>query len=151
MRRLSGVVLAGVMLLVPAFAPSALAQAAQQKFTLEGDLALWSVAIKPDKTADYEQVLTKLKDALGKAAAPEAKQQLAGWKVMKAKNPLPDGRIIYTHVINPVAGADYNVLQVIYATVTDPTEQKSVYDLYSGAFGGNLGVNFGTIVADFSK
>ena len=81
MRRLSGVLLAGAILLLPALSQNALAarQAAPQKFTLDGDLALWSVSIRPDKTADYEAVLGKVKEALTKSAAPEAKQQLAGW------------------------------------------------------------------------
>jgi len=152
MRRLSGVVLAGALLMVPAFSQSAAVYAqAPQKLTMEGDLALWSVAIRPDKTADYEQILGKVKEALGKSAAPEAKQQLAGWKVLKMSKPMPDGNIIYTHVITPVAGADYNILQVLYATFTDPAEQKSLYDLYRGAFAANLGISSGGIAADLSK
>ena len=151
MRRLSGVLLAGAMLLLPALSTSAQAQQAPQKFTMEGDVALWSVSIRPDKTADYEQILGKVKEALQKSQAPEAKQQLAGWKVIKAPKPMPDGNIIYTHVITPVPGADYNILQVLYATVTDPTEQKSLYDLYRGAFVGNIGLANGAVVADFSK
>src|SRR5688572_29496613 len=116
MRRLSGVLLAGAILLLPALSTNAQAgqAAAPQKFTMEGDLALWSVSIRPDKTADYEQILTKVKDALTKSQAPEAKQQLAGWKVIKATKPMPDGNIIYTHVITPAPGADYNILQVLY-------------------------------------
>jgi len=153
MRRLSGVLLASAILLVPPLWQNALAaqQAAPQKFTLDGDLALWSVSIRPDKTADYEQVLNKVKEALTKSQAPEAKQQLAGWKVMKAAKPMPDGNIIYTHVITPVPGADYNILQVLYATFTDPTEQKNLYDLYRGAFVGNLGISSGSVAVDLSK
>jgi hypothetical protein len=152
MRRLSGVLFAGALLLLPAFAQNALAaQAAPQKFTLEGDLALWSVSVRPDKTADYEQVLGKVKEALQKSQAPEAKQQLAGWKVIKGAKPMPDGNIIYTHVITPVPGADYAVLQVLYAAFPDPAEQKSLYDLYRGAFVGNLGISFGTVAVDLAK
>jgi hypothetical protein len=152
MRRLSGVLLAGAMLLLPAMTQNVLAaQAAPQKFTLDGDLALWSVSIRPDKTADYESVLNKVKETLTKSEAPEAKQQLAGWKVIKASKPMPDGNIVYTHVITPVAGADYNILQVLYGTFKDPTEQKTLYDQYRGAFVGNLGISSGTIAVDLSK
>lgn len=154
MRRLSGFVMAGALLMVPAFSQNSFVQAAQQapqKFTMEGDLALWSVAIRPDKTGDYEKVLAKVKDALNKSEAPEAKRQLAGWKVIKMMKAMPDGNIIYTHVITPVAGADYNILQVLYATFKDPTEQKALYDLYRGAFAANLGANMGTLAADLSK
>ena len=152
MRRLSGVILAGAMLVLPAISTPALAaQAAAQKFTLEGDVALWSVSIRPDKTADYEQVLNKVKEALTKSQAPEAKQQLAGWKVIKSLKPLPDGNIIYTHVITPVPGADYAVMQVLYSAFTDPTEQKTLYDLYRGAFVSNVGLASGTVAVDMSK
>lgn len=151
MRRLSGVLCAAAFLVLSALVSNAQAQAAPQKFTLEGDLALWSVAINPDKTGDYEQVLAKVKEVLMKSEAPEAKQQAAGWRVLRAATPLQNGQIIYTHVITPVAGADYNILQVLYATITDPTEQKTLYDLYRGAFAGNLGVSSGRIVADMSK
>jgi len=154
MRRLSGVILAGAMLLLPALSTNAQAgqqAAAPQKFTMEGDVSLWSVSIRPDKTADYEQVLAKVKEALTKQGTPQAQQQLAGWKVVKAAKPMADGNIVYTHVIQPVPGADYSILQVLYATFTDPTEQKSLYDLYVGAFAGNLGLSSGTLAVDMSK
>jgi len=152
MRRLSGVILAGAILLMPALLHNAGVQAqAPQKLTMDGDLALWSVAIRPDKTADFEKILGKVKEALGKSAAPEAKQQLAGWRVVKMAKPMPDGNIIYTHVINPVPGADYNILQVLYATFTDPVEQKELYELYRGAFAANLGISTGAVAADLSK
>ena len=152
MRRLFGVGLAGAILMLPAFSQHAgvLAQA-PQKLLMEGDVALWSVAIKPDKTADFEKFLGKLKEALTKAGTPEAKAQLAGWKVVKMSKPMPDGNIIYTHVITPVAGADYNILQVLYATFKDPAEQKELYDMYRGAFAANLGISSGSIAADLSK
>ena len=156
MRRLSGMVLAGAMLMLPAFslsghAQEAAAQPAANKTTYNADAVIVMYAVNPGKDADYEQVLAKLRDALNKSTAPEAKQQLAGWKVIKASKPMPDGNVIYTHVISPVAGADYNILQVLYGTFTDPTEQKTLYDLYRGAFVGNLGISSGTVVADLSK
>jgi len=138
--------------MMPAFLPNAGVSAqAPQKFTMDGDLSLWSVAIRPDKTGDYEQVLAKVKEALTKAGTPEAKQQLAGWKVVKMSQAMPDGNVIYTHVITPVPGADYNILQVLYATITDPVQQKELYDLYRGAFAANLSKAGGSVAMDFSK
>jgi hypothetical protein len=152
MRRLFGVGLAGAILTLPAFSQHAgvLAQA-PQKLMMEGDVALWSVAIKPDKTADFEKFLGKLKEALTKAGTPEAKAQLAGWKVVKMSTTMPDGTVVYTHVINPVNGADYNLLQVMYAVFTDPAEQKALYDLYAGSLAKNLGISSGKIAVDLSK
>jgi hypothetical protein len=128
------------------------AQAAPQKTTFTGDIAVMAYAINPDKTADYEKVLAALKDALGKSEAPEAKQQLAGWKVIKNAMPNPDGSIIYIHVISPVVkDADYSIMNNIYAAVKDPAEQKSIFDLYRGAMKQALFVIQGPMVADLTK
>ncbi len=151
MRRLIGVCVAGAILVLPAFVSQATVSAQQQKTTFEGDIALLNHAVRPDKTADYEQFMAKLKEALTKSTAPESKQQLAGWKIMKMPKALPDGNAHYIHVINPVAGADYNFLQVMYTVFTDPTEQKALYDQYRGALAGNLGLQSGTVVLDMSK
>ena len=154
MRRLFGLLLAGAIMLLPALSQShgsAHAQAAPQKLTFQGDIALWSVAIKPDKTADFEQVIAKLKEALAKSERPETKQQAAGWKVMKGVK-LPDGNIIYTHVIHPVVpDVDYTVMALIYEVFKDPAEQLAIFELYKGAFAANLGANVGTIAADLGK
>jgi hypothetical protein len=150
MRRLSGYLLAGAMLVLPALAQPALAQA-PQKFTIDGEVAVLSVSVNAAKTADYEQVLNKLKEVLTKSEAPEAKQQAAGWQIVKALKPMPDGNVIYMHIIKPVAGADYSVLQSIYAVVKDPTEQKALYDLYVGAGAKNLSLVAGTVAVDLGK
>ena len=151
MRRLSGLVFAGAMLILPALSQPAFAQQAPQKFTISGDMAVLMVSVKGDKTADYEQVLGKLKDALMKSEAPEAKQQLAGWKIVKTPMPQPDGTIVYLHIITPVAGADYSVLQNIYQIVKDPTEQKAIYDQYVGTGAKNLSLLTGSVALDMGK
>lgn len=168
MRRVSGLLLAGALLMLPAItnqggvfaqqqAAPAQGQPAQQqsqassKLTFDGDVALWSVAIKADKTADFEQVIAKLKDALQKSDKPEQKQQAAGWKIMRGVKDA-QGNVIYTHIINPVVpGADYSVMEIIYAAFPDPMVRQQMYDLYKGSFAQNLGANVGHIVADLSK
>src|SRR4051812_46391799 len=117
MRRLSGVLLAGALVLLPALSQegTAFAQAAPQKTTFSGDVVLWAFTVNPDKVADYEQVIAKLKDALSKSTRPEAKQQLAGWKVVKNAMPNPDGSIVYVHTISPVVhDADYSITNLVY-------------------------------------
>ena len=154
MRRLSGVMLAGAMLSLPAFSQDhggVHAQQAAQKLTFEGDIAVWSVAIKPDKTADFEQVIAKLKEALAQSERPEAKQQAAGWKVMRGIK-MPDGNIIYSHVIHPVVpNADYTIMALIYEVVKDPAEQLKIFELYRDSFAANLGANMGRVVSDLGK
>jgi hypothetical protein len=155
MRRLSGLFLAGAILMLPAFSQShgtVFAQAAPQKTTFTGDMVLQAFAVNADKTADYEQVVAKLKDALSKIERPEAKQQLAGWKVMKNSTAQPDGSFVYIHVISPVVrDADYSIVNIVYEAFKDPGEQKAFYDLYRGALKGALFVIQGPITSDFSK
>jgi hypothetical protein len=154
MRRLSGLLLAGAIMLLPAFSQGhggVRAQAAPA-LTFEGDTALWSISIKPDKTADFEQIMAKVRDSLLKSEKPERKQQAAGWKVVKGATPMKDGTIVYTHVIHPVVkGADYTIMAILYEGNTDPGEQRKLYDIYREAFGANLGASAGTVVVDLSK
>ena len=144
MRRLSGMVLAGAMLMLPVFSLSGHAQdaaakpAAPNKTTYDADTVIVMYAVNKGKDADYEQVIAKLKEALAKSTAPEAKQQLAGWRVFKSKTDLtPDGPT-YIHIISPVVkGADYNIVQIVYAVSTDD-EKLAFYNLYKGALKGAL-------------
>ena len=155
MRRLSGVLLACAMFLIPAFSHGhgdLFAQSPPPKTTFTGDVAILAYAINPDKTAEYDKVIAALKDALSKSEAPEAKQQLAGWKVIKNAMPNPDGTIVYIHIISPVVkDADYSIMNNIYAGVKDPAQQKSIFDLYRGAMKQALFVIQGPLVADLSK
>jgi hypothetical protein len=146
MRRLSGIVVAGALLVLPAFALNGHAQeapasqgAAPQKTTYDADTVIVMYAVNPGKDADYEQVIAKLKEALGKSTAPEAKQQLAGWKVVKSQKSLTnDTSSTYIHVISPVVkGADYSIVNIVYGVSTDD-EKRAFYDLYKGALKGAL-------------
>ena len=151
MRRLSGVLLAGAVLILPAFSQTAFAQAPPQKTTYTGELVLAAYTVNPGKEADYEKVLATLKDSLMKSPRPEAKQQLAGWKVIKNSAAQPDGSSLWVHVITPVKDADYSITNLVYEVVKDPMEQKTFYDLYRGALQKALFVIQGPIAADFSK
>ena len=95
-------------------------------------------AINPGKEADYEKVIATLRGALAKSTAPEAKQQLASWRVVRSEKPLtPDGTT-YIHIISPVVkGADYSISNIVYAVSTDD-EKRAFYDLYKGALKGAL-------------
>jgi hypothetical protein len=115
-----------------------------------GDVALWTVAIKPDKTADYERVLMRVRDALQNSDDPQRKQQAAGWRVMKMSEALPDANVAYVHVITPVtAGADYTLLKPIYDQF--PSESQEIYQIYRDAFAKNLAVASGSWIIDMSK
>ena len=69
--------------------------------------------IKPDKTADFEAVMAKLKEALQKSADPVRKQQAASWKVFKSVEPV-QGNALYLFVVDPpVKDADYTVSKIL--------------------------------------
>ena len=161
MRRLSGVVLAGAISILPAFSQSVLAQeAAQQpaqqqpavqKLTYEGDAVIIAYNINPGKDADYDQVLTKVRDALQKSPNPQAKQQLAGWKVIKNAQKQPDGSSVYVHIISPVvAGADYSLTNIVYEQASDE-EKRAFYELYRGALMKPLFQIQGPMALDLAK
>lgn len=124
--------------------------ATPQAMMLTGDVALWTMAIKADKTADFEGVMTKLREGLTKSAKPERRQQAAGWRVVKVPTPMPDGTIAYVHVINPVVGgADYTIMQILYDEF--PDERQALYEQYRGAFAKNLSLAQGPIAVDMTK
>ena len=151
MRPLSGFLLAGAVILLASSHPAFAQAAAAQKFTIDGQMAVLMVAVNPAKTAEYEQVLTKLKEVLTMSEMPEARQQAAGWKVIKPLKPQADGTLLYLHLITPVPGADYAILQSIYKAVKDLTEQKALYDTYVGTGAKNVALLTGNVVLDFSK
>ena len=123
---------------------------AKPKLTLAGETALLTVAIRPEKAADFEQVMGKMKAALLTSEDPKRREQAAGWKVMKLEKPLPDGNLAYVHVIRPVVpGVDYAVMQTLYDAF--PDERQALYELYRGAFVQNLSLATGHIVLDMSK
>ena len=67
-------------------------------FVFPGDGGVILNFVKADKTADFEMVLGKVKEALAKSEKPERKQQATGWKVFKASEPGPNGAVIYVFV-----------------------------------------------------
>jgi hypothetical protein len=89
--------------------------------------------VKPDKTGDFEMVLGKLKEALAKSEKPERKEQAAGWKIMKASEPGPNGAVIYVFVISPAAkGAEYSVGNILVEAFG--AEGQTLYKTYSEAY-----------------
>lgn len=157
MRRPSGIFLACALMVLTASLASAQApatqpaQAAPKPYTFSGDLVLWAFTVNPDKTADYEQVIAKLKESLQKITRPEAKEQLAGWRVIKNSEPQGDGSILYVHVINVVKGADYSINNIVYEAFTDFETRQKFYEMYKGAVKSAFFVIQGPVVNDMSK
>jgi hypothetical protein len=132
----SGMAVAGLLLVA---APVAEAQEPAAPgapvLTLDGDVALVTVLIKPDKTADFEFVMGKLKEALAKSEKAERKQQAAGWKVFKSAQAGPNNTAVYVMRIDPVVkGQEYDITRLIAEVF--PVEVQEVFAKYKDAFAG---------------
>jgi pyruvate/2-oxoglutarate dehydrogenase complex dihydrolipoamide acyltransferase (E2) component len=131
--------------------PAGQAQAAPTARVFASDAGMVLNFIKPDKTADFEAVVAKLKEALQKSEKPERKEQAKSWKVFKSPDPAAGGNVLYVFVIDPaIKGADYTVSNVL-AEGFPPAEVNELYKQYAGAYAqGQNFVNL-SLVADLGK
>ena len=101
----------------------------------EGDAALIQILVKADKTADFEVVLGKLKEALQKSDKEIRRKQAAGWKAFKSTTPGPNGSVIYMMWIDPVVkGEEYAMSRLIFEVF--PTESQEIFAKYKDALVG---------------
>jgi hypothetical protein len=132
-------------------APAAAAQAAPTTRVFSGDAGMVLNFIKADKVADFEMVVTKLKEALAKSAKPERKQQAASWKVFKAAEPGAGGSVLYVFIVDPsVKGADYSVANILAEAL--PADQvNEIYKAYAGAYATGQNIVNLSLVSDLGK
>lgn len=129
----SGIALAGFTL-----AGAAVASAQEAKpapvMALDGDAAVITILIKPDKTADFESVLAKYKEAMEKSDNAVRKQQLAGMKFFKSPTAV-QGNVVYVVLVdNVVKAEEYDITRVI--TEVFPVEVQALYQKYKDSFAG---------------
>jgi hypothetical protein len=113
--------------------PAQQAAAAPAKRVFGSDAGLVLNFIKADKTADFESVMGKLKEALAKSDKPERKQQAASWKVFKSPEPAAGGNVLYVFIIDPaVKDADYTVSTILAEAF--PQEVQAIFKQYSDSY-----------------
>ena len=129
----------------PAAAPAQAAPAPQAR-VFTGDVGLMFNVIKPDKTADFEMVIGKLKEALAKSDDPVHKQMAQGWRVIKNPEPIQGGNYLYVFLVDPVVkDADYTVSRVLAKAF--PAEVQELFKVYSACFAGGVTLqNYTTLV-----
>ncbi len=114
-------------------------QAAEPKaavFSLTSDAAVVTMLIKPEKTADFEFVLSRLKEALAKSDNPKRRQQAAGWKVFKSPQ-MVQGSAVYVMRIDPVIkGEEYDITRLIAEVF--PVEVQDLFLKYKDSFAGRV-------------
>jgi hypothetical protein len=131
-------------------APAGQAQQVSNQRVFPNDAGMVLNFIKPDKTADFEAVVAKLKEALSKSDKPERKEQAKSWQVFKSPDPAAGGNVLYVFLINPsVKGADYTVSTVLAEAF--PTEVQTLYKQYADSYAS--GQNFVNLqlVSDLGK
>ena len=136
--------------LAQAQAPAQQAQAVsnQRLFLNDGGMVL--IFIKPDKTADFEMVMGKLKEAMMKSEKPERKQQAAGWKIFKSPDPA-GANTLYVFVIDPaLKGADYQVSNII-AEAFPAAEANDILKKYADAFAQGMNIVNLNLIQDLAK
>ena len=132
----SGIVLAGFTLAGAgvAAAQEPAKEPAKPVLTLEGDAAIILLLIKPDKAADFEAVVAKYREALGKSDNAKRKEQLAGMTFLKSPTPI-GGNTAYVFRVDPVIGGEeYDITRVIYEVF--PSEATDMFNKYKDAFAG---------------
>jgi hypothetical protein len=134
----------------PAQAAQAQTGQATQGLVFGADAGLVFNVIRADKTADFEMVMGRVKDALQKSENPIRKQQAAGWKVFRAQEPDAKGNVLYLYVLDPaVKDADYTVSRILAEVF--PTEAQELWPKFRDAYAaGQNRLNL-NLVADFGR
>ena len=129
----SGIALAGFTLAGTASASAQEAAKPAPTLALEGDAAVITIMIKADKTADFDAVLAKYKEAFQKSDNATRKTQIAGMKFFKGATTAQG--VPYILVVDPVVkGEEYDITKIV--TEVFPVEVQTIYQKYKDAYVG---------------
>jgi hypothetical protein len=88
-------------------------QAASPATTIDGDAAIVTILVRPEKAVEFDRLLLRLKTALQASSSPVRKSQAAGWSVFKSTD-LVQGNVSYIMRIDPaVKEQDYDIARLI--------------------------------------
>jgi hypothetical protein len=118
--------------------PARQATPAPNPWTFSGDAGLIIIFVKPDRAADFEVALARVKETLLNSEKAERREQAAGWKVFKARETGPAASVIYVSVMDPIVkNADYSLGALLGeggAAAADADPKTSIYAKYLDAF-----------------
>jgi hypothetical protein len=122
----------------PAAAAPAQPEAAAPKVPFSTPAGMLLVTIKSDKTADFEEMVAKLKAGFAKTSDEVLKKQGAGFKVYKAAEPNGPNTLYVVFVEPTVPNSEYELFNMLLRTMT-PDEQrdpgaKAMWERYAAAF-----------------
>jgi hypothetical protein len=125
----------------PAAAQPPAAQPTGPKLGFTTPAGLLLIQIKPDQTAVFEEMLTKLRAGVAKSEDASLKTQLSSWKVYKASEPMgPEKNALYVVVTDPTTGptGEYEFFAILQKVMTPDElrapETQEMFKKFSGAF-----------------
>ena len=111
----------------PAFAqdPAAAAKPAEPKVTFDTAAGILLATIKPDQTAAFEELITKIKAGGAKATDAAVKQQISTMKVYKASEAGAGGNAVYVIFFDPATkGGEHELFNILQKVLT-PEELRA--------------------------
>lgn len=124
--------------------PAAAAPAAPAalKVPFDTPAGILLVQIKKDKTADFEEMMSKLKAGLAKTSDETLKKQGAGLKLYKSTEATGPNTLYVLHFEPVVPNAEYELFNMLLRTMT-PDEQRAegvaeMWKRYADAFAAGL-------------
>jgi hypothetical protein len=133
-------------------APAQAPAAAPSPYVFPSGSALVLNFIKPDKTAEWEAFMEKLKGALRASENPGRKAQADAWKIYKGSVQGPSGSVMYFWRIDGApADSDFSISKMLQELF--PKEAADMYKAYSDAYQNPPAQQIFqlTLVNDFSK
>ncbi len=99
---------------------------AAPSYTFPSGAGMLFFYVKPDKAADFEQVVARLVGALEKSTDATRRQQAASWRIYRSIETPKDG-VIYVFAFDPaVEGADYDPVRILSEAA--PADVQNLYD-----------------------
>ena len=123
-------------------APAAAAAPAAPKVPFTTPAGILLVQIKPDKTADFEEMVGKLKAGFAKTQDATLKQQASGFKVYKSAEPFGANALYVIQLEPTVPNSEYELFNMLLRTMT-PEEQRAegvadMWKRYADSFAAGL-------------
>ena len=118
-------------------APPAAAQpAGPPKLGFTTDAGMLLIQIKPDQTAAFEELITKLNASVAKTTDEAVKKQMANFKVYKSSEAM-GANALYVVVVDPaVKDAEYELFAVLQKVLTpEELRDQAVIDMSKRAAG----------------
>ncbi|HJO38854.1 MAG: hypothetical protein QGG24_04975 [Vicinamibacterales bacterium] len=143
-------VFAGGMVVMVALAFGASVGRAQDR-VFTGQAGVLFHPILQDKTADFEDVITRVRDALRNSTDETRRAQAAGWKVYRAAEPGPPDQnsVLYVFIIDPtVAASDYTIGELLRQEL--PLEAQELYEKFAASYAYSPSLINLTLLADFA-